>query len=250
VLALKLTLVPTFLLALSFSGRWWGPMVAGWLAGLPVVAGPILFLLVLERGPEFGSRAAIAALSAILASEAFNLVYAWTCRARPPGVAALAGLTAWFGAACGLTALPSGPLAAALAAVLAVAVSWRWLPRAETAAGAVRLTKADLTGRLAAGAALTLAVTGASAALGPTWAGLLTMFPLLGLILSVSSHRAHGPDFVIRLLRGMVMGRFAFAAFCLSLVWFLPRQSAPVAFLAAAALSVLVQGLTRRLTVR
>ena len=29
-------------------------------------------------------------------------------------------------------------------------------------------------------------------------------FPLLGLILSVSSQRAYGPDFVVRLLRGMV----------------------------------------------
>ncbi|WP_156441131.1 hypothetical protein [Burkholderia sp. ABCPW 14] len=33
-LALKLTLVPLFLLVVSMSGRWWGPSIAGWLAGL------------------------------------------------------------------------------------------------------------------------------------------------------------------------------------------------------------------------
>ncbi len=40
-LALKLTLVPLFLLVVSMWGKWWGPSIAGWLAGLPVVAGPI-----------------------------------------------------------------------------------------------------------------------------------------------------------------------------------------------------------------
>jgi hypothetical protein len=250
VLALKLTLVPAFLLMLSLSGRWWGPSVAGWLAGLPVVAGPILFLLVLDEGPDFGVQAATATLSAIAASEAFNLAYAWSCRTRPFAVAALAGLAAWFVTASCLARLSGAPLDAAIAASVAVAIAWRWLPRTEAAHGAVVLTWADLAARLAAGAVLTLVVTGASATLGATWAGLLTMFPLLGLILSVSSHRAHGPDFVIRLLRGMVMGRFAFAAFCLGLVWLLPRQTAPLAFLLAVGLSLIVQGLTRRLTAR
>ena len=55
-LALKLTLVPLFLLVVSMSGKWWGPSIAGWLAGLPVVAGPILFILVLAHGSSFGAR--------------------------------------------------------------------------------------------------------------------------------------------------------------------------------------------------
>lgn len=48
-LALKLTPVPLFLLVVSMSGKWWGPSIAGWLAGLPVAAGPILFMLVLSH---------------------------------------------------------------------------------------------------------------------------------------------------------------------------------------------------------
>lgn len=81
-LALKLTLVPLFLLLVSMSGRWWGPSIAGWLAGLPVVAGPILLLVAVEHGPAFGAQAALLSLSAIAASEAFNFAYAWTCRQR------------------------------------------------------------------------------------------------------------------------------------------------------------------------
>jgi len=37
-LALKLTLVPTFLLIVSMSGKWWGPSIAGWLAGRACMA--------------------------------------------------------------------------------------------------------------------------------------------------------------------------------------------------------------------
>ena len=95
-LALKVTLVPLFLLVVSMSGKWWGPSIAGWLAGLPVVAGPILFILVLAHGPSFGARAATLSLSAILASEAFNFAYAWTCRLRSWPVALSVGLITWF----------------------------------------------------------------------------------------------------------------------------------------------------------
>jgi membrane protein implicated in regulation of membrane protease activity len=73
------------------------------------------------------------------------------------------------------------------------------------------------------------------------------VFPLLGLILSVSSQRAYGPDFVVRLLRGMVLGRFSFAAFCLCLIWTLPGQNAEIAFLISSLASVTVQWASRRI---
>ena len=63
-LALKLFLVPACLALLSLAARAWGPRIAGWLAGLPIVAGPILFFLALERGTAFGAQAAGAALGA------------------------------------------------------------------------------------------------------------------------------------------------------------------------------------------
>src|ERR1700754_1952074 len=121
-LALKLTLVPSFLLIVSISGKWWGPAIAGWLAGLPVVAGPILYLLVLEHGPSFGAHAATLSLAAILASEAFNFGYAWTCRVAHWRVALAAGLAAWFACANALALLPvlsfasSSPAPSSLAA--------------------------------------------------------------------------------------------------------------------------------------
>lgn len=244
-LALKLTLVPLFLLVVSMSGKWWGPSIAGWLAGLPVVAGPILFLLVLAHGPIFGAHAAERSLSAILASEAFNFAYAWTCRSRAWPVALMAGLFAWLAAACGLSLLPNSALWAAITAFVAVCFGQSFLPRGSAIAPGASLSRADLLGRMAAGAILTLLVTAISGRVGPTWSGLLAVFPLLGIILSVSSHRAHGSEFVISLFRGMVLGRFSFAAFCLMLSFSLPHQRPFAAFIEAAAVAMLVQWSTK-----
>ncbi len=245
-LLLKLTLVPFFLFAVSMAAVRWGPGVAGWLAGLPIVAGPILYLLVLEQGPVFGVGAAAAALSAIFASEAFNLAYAWTCRWYHYGIAAVMGLAAWYVAAIGLTSLPGTPAVALGAALLGVVSAQTFLPRTNAASKVISITPTDLMMRMVAGAILTLAVTMLSASLGAQWSGVLTVFPLLGLILSVSSQRAYGPDFVVRLLRGMVLGRFSFAAFCLCLIWTLPRQNAEIAFLISSVVSVTVQWASRQ----
>ncbi|KQR81719.1 hypothetical protein ASG35_05345 [Burkholderia sp. Leaf177] len=246
-LTLKLTLVPLFLLVVSMSGKWWGPSIAGWLAGLPVVAGPILYLLVLAHGPLFGARAATLSLSAILASEAFNFAYAWTCRSWSWQVALVAGLVAWFISACGLSLLPTSPLCAATVALVAVCFGQAFLPRSETVAAGAPLSRSDLIGRMVAGAVLTVLVTSLSGWVGATWSGLLAVFPLLGIVLSVSSHRAHGPVFVISLLRGMVLGRFSFAAFCLLLSFTLPNQRPIVAFAEAVLVAMFVQWAVKQL---
>ncbi|QAY92927.1 hypothetical protein CUN63_24935, partial [Pseudomonas sp. ACM7] len=66
-LLLKLLVIPGFLLLISLAGKRWGPSVAGWLSGLPVVVGPILFFLAIEQGQVFAAQSATAALSAMFA---------------------------------------------------------------------------------------------------------------------------------------------------------------------------------------
>jgi hypothetical protein len=86
----------------SLAGRRWGPQVAGWLAGLPVVAGPILFFLAVERGAGFAATASTLSLSAVLASVSFSLAFAHAGRRGAWWPALLAGLAAWALAATAL----------------------------------------------------------------------------------------------------------------------------------------------------
>jgi len=246
-LALKLVLVPAFLAALTAAARAWGPSVAGWLAGLPVVAGPIVLLLALERGPGFAAQASVASIAAIVAAEAFNLAYAWTCRRFGWPVALVAGLAGWFGSALLLVRLPGSLGWAVAAAGAAVVVSQSGLPRASGRVPASRVGRADLAVRMLAGALLTLAVTTLSASMGAAWSGVLSVFPLLGSVLAVSAQREHGADFVARLTRGMVIGRGSFAAFFAVTATMLPQYGVAASFACAAVVSVVVQGLTRRM---
>ncbi|CAB3720486.1 hypothetical protein LMG22037_04728 [Paraburkholderia phenoliruptrix] len=246
-LALKLALVPAFLAALTMAGRMWGPSVAGWLAGLPVVAGPIVLLLALARGPSFAAQASVASIAAIAASEAFNLAYALSCRRLSWPVAVVAGMSAWLVAALLLAQLPRSLAWAVAAACTAVAISQSILPRVAEQVPAARAGRADLVARMLAGALLTLAVTGLSASMGATWSGLLSVFPLLGIVLAVSAQREHGPDFVALLMRGMVLGRGSFAAFFAATAAMLPRYGVWASFACASAISIVVQGATRRM---
>ena len=53
-LILKLTIVPLALLLFGIVERLHGPRVAGWLAGFPIVGGPLLLFVTLDHGVDWG----------------------------------------------------------------------------------------------------------------------------------------------------------------------------------------------------
>jgi hypothetical protein len=245
-LALKLLLVPAFLLMVSLAGRRWGPQVAGWLAGLPVVAGPILFFLAIERGVGFAAEAAALSLSAVLASVSFSLAYAHAGLCKPWPLALLAGLLAWSAAAWALACLPVSPGLALAVSLVTLLVAPRLFPVVAVEASGRPTGQGELALRMLAGAVLTVGVTTAAAVLGPAWSGLLAVFPVLGIVLAVFSHRSQGAGFAAALLRAMATGLYAFAAFCFVLALSLPAWGTAWAFLAATLASLATQVATRR----
>jgi hypothetical protein len=237
-LALKLLLVPAFLAAVSLAGRRWGPSVAGWLAGLPVVTGPILLILSIERGAEFAAVSATASLLALVATASFSLTYAWMSLRSGWLVCILAATGAWLTGATVLAQAPGNVWLAAILTFAALTGAFRLFPRLAVRHAPRALPKGELAIRMAAGAALTLLVTGVASGVGPAWTGLLAMFPVLGTVLAVFSHRAGGSAFVVELLRAMTRGQYASALFCLSLALLLPEVGLAAAFAAAVALAL------------
>ncbi|HWS73953.1 MAG TPA: hypothetical protein VN324_02310 [Quisquiliibacterium sp.] len=245
-LLLKLLLVPAFLALVTLAGRRWGPGVAGWLAGLPVVAGPILFFLAIEHGTVFGARAAAASLSAVLAAIAFSVTYARACRRFGWPVALASALSAWFVAAFMLAQLPESLMLSAVLAGAALLAAPRLLPQGPAVLAARAAPAWELWLRMGAGAALTLAVTGLATGIGPAWSGLFSVFPVLSFVLAVFSQRMHGSGFVIALLRAMATGMWSFAAFCLALALALQILGVGPAFGVSVLATLAVQWLTRR----
>ena len=249
-LALKLLLVPVLLAAISLAGRRWGPGVAGWLAGFPSLTGPILLFLAIERGAEFTVPASVFALSAVSAALVFGIAYAWACLRLGWVGAWLCALGAWLGAVGVLIRVPptlAGSLAIALGLLL---LAPRLFPKPRGQWGASAVPPHELLLRMAAGAAMVLAVTGVAETVGAAWTGVLAVFPVFSSVLAVFSQRANGPGFVVAMLRAMTGGFYAFISYCVVVALLLPTEGIAATFVIAVAVAVAVQGAAKAVMMR
>ena len=245
-LALKLTLVPAFLLLRSLAGKRWGPEVAGWLAGLPVVAGPILFFVAVEQGQAFTATAAASSLAAVFTLQVFSIVYAHAAWRAPWPVALSVALASWFVAAIVLVKLPSSLTTSFCIAAATLMLAPHLFPAPSAEMMTRTVAASELAIRMCTGALLTLFVTVAATWVGSQWSGVLAAFPLLASVLAVFSHRSQGTAFAAALLRGTATGLYSFAAFFLVLSGMLRHRSTPAAFVVAAIVALAVQALTKR----
>jgi hypothetical protein len=239
-LILKLVLVPALIGAITLAGRRWGPAVAGWLSGFPIVTGPILLFVALERGPEFAAVTAAGALSGGLAWMSFALGYAWVATRMSWRIALLASLCAYL--VVGVALILAAPPFALIVVMLMAAVLFAPLlfPRPTEPIGPATSSSVELGARMLAGGLMTVAVTHLSPALGPKFSGLLAVFPVMGIVLAAFSHRTSGNIFTIRLLRSMVYGFYAFTAFCLTVTLALHVMAIAAAFSLALCISLTV----------
>ena len=223
-LAVKVLLAPSFVVAASLAARRFGPRVGGLIAGLPVVAGPIVLAYALDHGRAFAAGAAAGTLLGLISLTAFIVVYGRVAQRLPWADGAAAG---W--------------LAFALMTVVFSAVSLRPSARARArgrvpadrpgapaaAAGRRRLDAAapawDLPLRAACALALVLTLSAVAGWLGPQLSGLLAPFPIIATVLAMFTHAQRGPDEVLRLLRGLLSGFGAFALFFFTLALALRR---------------------------
>ena len=242
-LVLKLTLAPGLVAATTLAGRRWGPRMAGWLGGLPVVVGPILLALALEHGRGFAADAASGSLAGLLSLTLFVLAYGWSARFGGWLVATAAGWTAFGLATWGLERVElSDPLALVLVCASFAAAAWL-LPRGPAEA-AVATPRFDLLLRAGATAALVLVLTGLAGALGPRLSGLLASFPVLATVLAAFTHAQEGHAAAAQFLRGLATGLVAFAVFCFVVAELLPSHGIAVTFLIGSAAALVSHALS------
>jgi hypothetical protein len=257
ILILKLVLVPSLIAAVTLASRRWGPSIAGWLSAFPVVSAPILYFIALEQGASFTATSAIGTLSAVIAILVFGLSYAWAATRYAWGISLLVGFAGYFCAVSAL-ALWAPTLNFAAAAVLLALLfapkfyrrlliksSFSTIRQANKSSvqdeGQKAKPASDLIWRMGAGAILVMLVTHFSSTLGPRLSGVFAMFPVMGSVLVVFSHRLSGAVFATQMLRGMVLGYYAFSVFCFALALTLRSHSIDVAFLISLSCALLVQ---------
>lgn len=251
ILALKLILVPTLIAGVTLAGRRVGPLIAGALAGFPIVMGPLLIFVSVEQGREFAVGAARGAAAGIPAAMLFMVGYAWAARrVRWPGAICLAFAT-WAVYAAGVHAVAPPLVAVAVVAVVSFPLTLVALPRVRGVGAPHPASAVEVGARIAAAIGLVLAVTGVAAAIGPTWSGLLAMAPVASPVLAGFTHARAGADQAIRMLRGISTGMTGLVTFALVAAGLLDAgRSLVVAFVPAVGAALAVQVVTVAATAR
>jgi hypothetical protein len=242
ILALKVFLAPACVIAVSLAGRRWGATVAGLLGGFPVVGGPILLVVTLVHGRDFGADAAAGSLLGLSAGGAFGVVYACLAPRLRPLPTLLVGWTTFF-AGIALLGWLGPPVGASFVLAALTFELGRLLVPAHhaTVPSPQKLPWWDLPARTVAALALVLAITVGSGGLGPTLSGLLAPFPILASVLIVFTHLHRGAIEARILIRGFLLGFYSFASFSLVLAVTLRDVSTPLSFMLALAAATLVQ---------
>jgi len=242
ILVLKLVVTPLLIAAATLVARRWGPGVGGWLAGFPLTSAPVSVFLALEQGPEFAAAAAVGTLLGLTALAVFCLVYGRVARYVGWAWSAATGLAAFGTCLVVLSAAPASlPAAFALVCVTLGLVA-ALLSAATTGVSGVKPAAWDLPFRMAVATAVVLLLTAAARHLGPTISGLLSPVPVFLLVLAVFAQRSQGPDASIRVLRGGVMGSFAFAVFFLVVGALLGRLGTGATYVLASLATLAVNG--------
>lgn len=218
VLAVRILLAPFFVLMVSLVARRFGVRIGGVVAGLPVIAGPILLVLAVQHGSPFASRAAVGVLLGMVGLAAFVLVYVATASwVGWPGAvaAAYAAYAAFALAVVAMRPVSVGPLLAFAIACGALILTLGLLPRPRYPARTpLPHPRWDLPFRAVCTTLAVVTVTAIATTLGPHLSGLITSLPIITAVLSAFTHAHRGRDEAARLLRGFTIGFFAYATFC------------------------------------
>lgn len=243
ILTLKLILAPIIIGTASLAGRRWGPAVSGWIVGLPLTSGPVIFFLAISHDIPFAANAIRGTLSGGFSLIAFCIVHAWLSKKFDWRVTTLGSLSIFAALTIALQGLVMS-LLPLFALVLLTISSGVWLmPRQEAEQIAVStLNQWDIPARILVGTSFILFVTGIAPIIGSKLTGLLTTFPLFASILAIFAQRQQGADGAIHVLRGLTLGLFAFAGFYLVLGLLIEHASLAVSFGAATLTALTVQG--------
>jgi len=249
-LILKLVLTPLLIAAATLAARRWGPAVGGWLAGLPLTSGPVSVFLALEQGQAFAAQAARGTLLGLIAVAAFCVAYTRSAKDSAWLRSSAIGFSLYLLATLGLSLVS---LNLTVSTLLVFALLWVVLVAVGFPASRSSRISApwwDLPLRMTTATMMVLFITGGAEYLGPDWSGLLSPFPVFAFVMAAFSHRQDGAAAAHRLLRGVVIGSFAFASFFVVIALFVQRADLVFVYLLATSVACAVNGISLAALVR
>jgi hypothetical protein len=229
---LKITVTPLLVAGVSLAARWWGPTASGILMGLPWFTGPTLFILVHERGADFGAAACVGVQLGVVCVAVFTLAYGLAAAVARWPLSLAVAIVAYAAAVWAaqdpalLHALTGGRVAPLLAAaglgVVSLAIVYLSLPWPRTPPSLQPLPWWDIPMRMAATGALVTVLLLTADALGPQLSGILSTYPVILTVVGTFTHHRWGREALWRVLRGLTVSLIAFVVFFLIVGFGLP----------------------------
>jgi len=232
-LLLKLTLVAASALLSSLVARRFGHGIGGTLAGMPMIAGPIMGFVLLQASAAEVRAIALATLVCLPATVAHLIAFAWSSTRWPWPVSLLLANLAFFGLGSLLPLLPFPPELSCVLALAVLAVGGALMPQLPIARGAVDIPHLELACRVAAAIFVAWLIIRGAGVVPAAVSGLLLAVPITGNVLPCFTLPRYGTAATVALLRGFVRGLSGFGAFFVTLYLGLAGWNAGVAYAAA-----------------
>lgn len=188
-LALKAGLTALVVVAVTVAAERGGPLAGAFLATLPIVPGPVFAILAIDHPPSFIADSALYALAGNTMSATFGACYVVLAQRRSLWTSLALAALVWLAGASVISRLDFTPLTAPLLTFSALAACYVVVrPYREAAMPRVPLRLADvvLRGLFAATAATAIFV--ASTFFGPSWTGVLAVFPVMFASIAILLH--------------------------------------------------------------
>lgn len=247
---LKLFLAPLIVAGATQAARRWGQNIGGLLVGLPLTSGPVSVFFALEQGRSFAANAAVGSLLGLIPVAAFCTSYVRSARRFPWFLTILISIACYLAAIWCVSLISPGLGLTSILVPSILALALLALGKL----GAVQLPQAspwwDLPLRMLIATSLLLTITAAASALGPKWSGMLSPFPIFTFVMATFSHHQAGPAAASRLIRGVLVGLFAYTAFFVVIALVVDRTSLFLAYTLAAAAALSIEGVSLMVTLQ
>jgi len=250
-LALKLALVAFSVLLSTLAARRFGHRVGGAVAGMPMIAAPIVAILLLDH--DAGQVRAVALATLVCLPAAIVHIVSFSASAGRWGVPVCVSLAllAYACASVVLTQLRFAPVPVSLLALAAPAAGLWFAAHHAGPAAPVAVPRLELVLRIAAAVAMAAVIIAGADVLPPAVSGLLLAVPITGTVLPCFTLPRYGAAATRSLMAGFLQGLHGFAAFFIALYWALGATGRLAAFLIALAVAlataVAMQALRQRL---
>jgi len=245
-LGFKLILAPILIAAATLVGRRWGPGISGWFAALPLTSGPVSIIFALQNGTDFAAHAAVGTIAGLASVAVFCLTFGRLAPRTSALISAALGIAAFLTATALLNQFTLALIPTFAFVMVVLLVTFRLMPHPKLEQVIAAPPWWDLWARMGVATAFVLLLTALSTVLGPQLSGLLSPFPIFATVLAIFAHRHQGGAASTLVLRGIVLGLFAFACFFLVVGLTVTRLDLIWAYLLAAVVALGVNAVTLR----